>query len=117
MKAAAQFIQTLFHAGTTAHILHLQTRSYAAHKALDEFYHEIIDLADDVAESYQGKYGLITGYTSDYKLAKEPVQFLQDLSAYVATNRDFCEDSEIQNDIDAVASLIDSTMYKLKFLS
>ena len=29
-----------------------QTRSYAAHKALNEFYDEIVDLADSFAEAY-----------------------------------------------------------------
>lgn len=117
MKAAAKFIQTLFHAATTAHIMHLQTRSYAAHVALNEFYEAMPDLADAVAEAYQGKYGLITGYTSDYTLAKDPVAFLQDLMGFVEANRDFCEDSEIQNLIDSIADQIASTMYKLKFLS
>lgn len=118
-KAAAKFVGTVLHSGTVTHIMHFQTRSYAAHVALNEFYDEIIDLIDAVAEAYQGKYGIITGYNAaDFILPKgEPVAYLQDLSSFVATNRDFCDDSEIQNLIDAVADQIDSTMYKLKFLS
>jgi hypothetical protein len=118
-KAAAKFIGTLLHSGTVAHIMHFQTRSFSQHMALGEFYDEIIDLVDAVAEAYQGKYGIITGYNADvFTLPKgEPVGYLQDLSSFVATNRDFCDDSEIQNLIDSVADQIDSTMYKLKFLS
>ena len=41
-----EFILLCFHARTNAHVLHLETRSYAAHKALNEFYDEIVDLAD-----------------------------------------------------------------------
>ena len=41
-----EFIILCFHARTNAHVLHLQTRSYAAHKALNEFYDEIVELAD-----------------------------------------------------------------------
>jgi hypothetical protein len=41
------------------HSAHLNTRSFAKHKALGKFYPEIIDLADKFAEMYQGKYGLI----------------------------------------------------------
>lgn len=118
MKAAAKFISTLLHSATVAHLMHFQTRSYAAHIALNEYYDAIPDLVDAVAEAYQGKYGLITGYSAnDFNLEKEPVAYLQNLSGFVASNRDFCEDSEIQNLIDAVADQIDSTMYKLKFLS
>lgn len=118
MKAAAKFIATLLHSATVAHLMHLQTRSYAAHVALNEFYDAMPDLVDAVAEAYQGKYGLITGYTDkDFSIEKEPVGYLQALSGFVEANRDFCEDSEIQNLIDAIADQIDSTMYKLKFLS
>ena len=56
---ARELILSCFHARTVAHLLHLTTRSYAAHKALNEFYDEIIDLVDSFAEAYQGEYGLI----------------------------------------------------------
>lgn len=48
-----ELIIKLFHARTTAHILHLKTRSHAQHKALNDFYDEIVDLADALAEAYQ----------------------------------------------------------------
>jgi hypothetical protein len=41
------------------HSVHLNTRSYAKHKALNKFYVGIIELADDFAEAYQGRIGLI----------------------------------------------------------
>ena len=59
-----QFISTLFASRTQAHVFHLQTNSFAAHKALNEYYDGIIDLADGIAESIQGKYGIITGYSN-----------------------------------------------------
>lgn len=109
---------TLLNAATTAHILHLQTRSYAHHMALNDLYDGLPELVDAVIEQFQGKYGIVTGYPADApKLPKDALGFVTELSSYVAVNRDFCEDSEIQNEIDAIASLIDSTMYKLKFLA
>ena len=39
-----ELIVRCFHARTNAHILHLQTRSYATHVALNEFYDEIVTL-------------------------------------------------------------------------
>jgi hypothetical protein len=52
----AEFVATLFHSGTITHFQHLQTREYATHKALGKFYPKIVDLADQLAESYQGRY-------------------------------------------------------------
>ena len=64
----ASFISTLFASRTQAHIFHLQVTgpgSFAKHKALDDYYNEIIDLTDGLVESYQGRYGIITGYKGD----------------------------------------------------
>ena len=110
-KAAASFALELLNAAVKAHQMHWNTRSYAQHMALGDFYGELPDLIDSVIESYQGKYGLIPGPKED------PVSFIQELSSFVKAERDFCDDSEIQNDIDAIATLCDSTLYKLKFLS
>ena len=56
---AAEFIGLLFLARDVAHSVHLNTRSYAKHKALGGFYENVIELADDLAEAYQGRHGLI----------------------------------------------------------
>ena len=53
------FMGMLFLARDVAHSVHLNTRSYAKHKALQKFYESVGDLADDFAEAYQGRYGLI----------------------------------------------------------
>lgn len=116
--AMAMFVTTLFHARTQAHILHLQTRSYAAHKALDEFYNDIVGLVDSVAEAYQGKYDLIPFSDQKCPMVNDPVGFLQGLNNFVSVQRkSLPQDSELQNMIDEIAGLIDSTLYKLRFLS
>ena len=48
----ADFVGTLFLARDVAHSVHLNTRSYAKHVALNEFYDSIVDLADKFAEAY-----------------------------------------------------------------
>ena len=53
------FIGMLFLARDVAHSVHLNTRSYAKHVALNVFYDEIVGLADGFAEAYQGRKGLI----------------------------------------------------------
>jgi hypothetical protein len=53
------FISLLFLARDVAHREHLRTRSFAAHMALNDFYHEIIEQADGLVEAYQGSYLLL----------------------------------------------------------
>ena len=115
-----QFVMCLLHSVTNAHILHLSTKSYSQHKALETFYTEIGDHVDDFVEAFQGKYGLLTKYTNDYELPTQPVEYLTYLNNEVKTLRqasNFPQDSELQNITDEIAQLIDSTLYKLRFLS
>ena len=117
--AAAEFFITLMHAATSGHILHFQTRSYAQHKALDEFYSELPGLVDGIVEAYQGKYGIVSNYPNGFAVPTgEPIDFVSALSDYVMGNRaKVGSDSELQNLIDGVQELIDSTLYKLRFLA
>lgn len=112
---AAAFFKTLLDAVTAAHLLHFQSRSYAQHQALGTFYSELEDLADGLIESYQGKYGIVTDYPQGpSQVNNDPISFMTQLSDYVRNTRaGVASDSELQNDIDTVQSLIDSTLYKL----
>ena len=47
---ASDFVGILFLARDVTHSVHLNTRSYSKHKALQKFYENIIDLADSFAE-------------------------------------------------------------------
>ena len=118
---AADFIGLLFLARDVTHSAHLQTRSYAKHKALNEFYDGIIDLADNFAETYQGRHGLI----GPIALAKpekstDVVKFLQQQLAIIESNRNsVCDedDSPLQNLIDEICERYLRTLYKLRFLA
>ena len=111
-------VMCLLHSGIVTHIMHWQTESYAAHQALGEYYSEIPELIDAVIETYQGKTGIILrGFPmemEDYE-SMEPLAYMEYLSLELTNGRAlFGTDSEIQNLVDAIADLIDSTMYKLK---
>ena len=112
---AAAFFKTLLDAVTAAHLLHFQSRSYAQHQALGTFYSALEELADGLIESYQGKYGIVTDYPQGpSQVNNDPISFMTQLSDYVRNTRaGVASDSELQNDIDSVQSLIDSTLYKL----
>lgn len=117
----ADFVGMLFLARDVTHSVHLNTRSYAKHKALGSFYDKIVDLADDFAEAYQGRHGLIGPITlMSAKKTSNVVEFLQDQLAEIEANRyKFCDKDEtsIQNIIDEVVALYLSTLYKLRFLA
>ena len=114
-----EFVGTLLHSAVITHIMHLQSKSYAEHKALGEYYAGIPDLVDGVAEAIQGCYmQLITDYPASYaSVSSTPLDYMTSLQDYVATTRaSLPQESNIQNEVDAIATLIDSTIYKLTFL-
>lgn len=114
---AAELIMRCFNARTLAHVLHLQTRSYAQHKALNEFYDGIVGLVDSFAEAYQGEYGIIEDYPQEFEWYDDAMMLVTDLVDWIEENRDdVCDDSYCQNIIDEIVALTRATQYKLKFL-
>lgn len=116
-----QFISTLMSARTQAHVFHLQTPSFAAHKALNEFYEDIVDTIDTLVESYQGKYGVVKGYGNislqEYQSCEAIIAYFNTLVMFIEKSRTMiCQDSYIQNQIDELIALIYSLLYKLRFL-
>jgi len=117
----AEFIGRLFLARDVAHSVHLNTRSYAKHKALGDFYDEVIDLADKFAEMYQGKYGLIGPIAlMSAEKTNNITEFLQDQVEKLEKLRYEVVDKDctaIQNVIDEITGLYYTTIYKLRFLA
>jgi hypothetical protein len=119
--SCADLIGHLFLARDVSHSVHLNTRSYAKHKALGGFYGKVIDLADDLAEAYQGRHGLIGPITlHSAKKTNNVIEFLEDSLKDVEEMRyKVCDKDEtaIQNIIDEIVGLYLKTLYKLKFLA
>lgn len=117
--SAPKFFVTLLHAATQVHLLHLKTRSYAAHKALEGLYDELPDLADKLIETYQGINGLVTDYPAlTIQPPKDDLGFVEALCDFVKKERGCVgKESQLQNIVDEIQALIDGTVYKLKFLS
>jgi DNA-binding ferritin-like protein len=119
-----EFITKLLHCAAQIHIYHLICKgpgSFAMHKALNELYDALPDLADGLAESVQGKYGILNyamgGVSYDSTLSKA-VPYVKEVLNYVKTTRkDICQESNFQNQIDEIETLLYSTIYKLENLS
>ena len=117
----SDFVGILFLARDVTHSVHLNTRSYSKHKALQKFYESIIDLADSFAEAYQGRHGLIGPISlMSAKKTSNVVEFLESQLAEIESVRyDVCEksDTSLQQLIDNIIELYLSTLYKLRFLA
>jgi hypothetical protein len=121
MYKAADFVGMLFLARDVAHSVHLNTRSYSKHVALNTFYDSIIDHADAFAEAYQGRHGLMGPITlhSATKTANI-IDFLQnqlddiEKCRYEVVDK---SDSSLQQLIDNIVELYLTTLYKLRFLA
>jgi hypothetical protein len=119
-ESLGEMMFDLLHSVTVTHIMHLQTESYAEHKALNEYYDSIGDLVDALIEAWQGKNGkLLLGYGTveeSYEGTK-PLDYLTALrDEFIASRALIGEDSELQNLADSIADQMDSTIYKLRFL-
>lgn len=120
----AELCQELLMGSTKVHINHLLvtgTGSFAAHKAMNEFYDGVADQADTIAEAYQGATEKLLPFTGDSKLpimktAKDCLSYLRELYTRVDQAQKQCKYTEIINELDSVKLLIDSTKYKLIFL-
>ena len=114
------FVSTLLHSATLTHLMHFKTTSYSQHVALNAYYDEIPELVDSLVESIQGAYEtIIEPYPSMFGNGNgdDPLAYMVSLRNYVRDYRgQMPQDSEIQNEIDSIANLINHTVYKLKFL-
>lgn len=117
----ADLLGELFLARDVAHSVHLNTRSFAKHMALNDFYQDVIGLADTFAEAYQGQKGLIGPISlQSARKTTNIVDFLTDsLSAVQDMRYKVCdkEYTALQNILDEIEALYLKTLYKLKFLA
>jgi DNA-binding ferritin-like protein len=113
----AMFAATLLHSATNTHFFHWSTNSYSQHKALQKYYEAIVDLVDDYVEAYSGCYEQIKKFPSVYHQPKEALNYLISLKNFVQdANSDLPQRQELVNIVAEIQQLIDSTIYKLKYL-
>ncbi len=97
---------------------HLKTKKYSSHMALDEYYKEAPELIDALIEGWQGTHDKIEKYV-DLLKDKEfdtAVDYLTELRKITKDGRKLMDSSELESDTDAILSLIDGVIYKLKEL-
>lgn len=123
-QTTSVLVSELLNAAVSTHKLHLKvsgTGSFSAHKALNEFYDELPELADAVAEGFQGAHEVLLDCSKEKPIkvlnsVEDCVNYLRELAAMVNQVQAVMPYTEIVNDLDNVKSLINSTKYKLLFL-
>lgn len=123
-KETAQLATELMNSATTMHQLHLKVTgsgSYAAHKALNEYYDEMVSIVDDVVEQYQGAREKLLEFPQvavhQCGSVQDGIAYLKYLYNKTSELQKIMPFSEVVNQLDEVKSLIASTKYKLMFLS
>ena len=120
----AKLFSKLFESREMAHIYHLQVSgepgSHAKHTALGEYYDGVLDLIDDLIETFQGQYGIVEEYaTIDTKEtgSKDTIEYFNELARFIKEERKCIndEDTHLHNIIDEVVALVYRTLYKLKY--
>lgn len=121
----SKFFSKIFEARQMAHVYHLQVKgdmgSHAAHTALNEYYDGLLDLLDELIETYQGQYEVIEDYeTIDTKdtNTKDKIEYFIELNTFIKDTRKVAfleEDTHLQNIIDEIVALTYRLLYKLKY--
>jgi len=113
----------MMNASISFHRLHLKVTgdgSFAAHKALGEFYEGLHGHADTLVEGYQGVAEKLLKYTDmpirTLDTTADAVGYLRDLYNAINKLQGMMPYSEIVNNLDLVKDSINSTKYKLLFL-
>lgn len=120
LEKTNELVGVLLKARTVAHVEHWATDSFSVHMALQGFYEGISDLMDRFVEAYQGYYDArVSPPIEGGKPAGRPVDALErDLEAIERLRYQAVPEDEtcLQNIIDEIEGLYQTTIYKLKFL-
>ena len=112
----SDYAMCLLHSVTAAHVHHWNTDSYSQHKALGKFYDQLSDLADSYVEAVLLEKGKIISSEKALFLGENGLELVQYVGKEIASYRQmpgFPQDSELQNIVDEIADLINSTLYLL----
>ena len=117
MNKAEEFVSKALLDRDLAHLAHWKTKSFAEHKALNDFYDELLDLIDGFVEQYQGYYGgRMAIERADNSKSEDIREALEDRVEWIEMYRyQICDEDEtsLQNTIDEIIRLYQNTQYML----
>lgn len=119
----SSFLGTLIHSISRVHELHLLTKNYAVHEALDDLRESLLEDVDDLIEIDLGKNGYVKNYVdeNDELWSTDPLTYLNNLIEFVNTNKtkiyDVVDNSSIFTKVDDIIESIDKAIYKINNLN
>jgi hypothetical protein len=109
----AKFIGTLFQSRDMMHLQHLQTTSFAEHKALGAYYDGILELTDSFTEKYFGRNKRIPITIPESK-ATDAVSHLKSMQKLIEGEADSDNyPCDLDNILDEMLGLVNETLYLL----
>lgn len=109
----------LFHARQQAHFWHLDTKSFAEHKCLQDFYEGLLELTDTLLEVYMGKgkridFGGVRMTFHAYNKEKM-TEYFKKLARYINRKKKGLTASEgdLNSILEEVLVLVNKTLYLL----
>lgn len=111
MMTTGNFLGLLFQSRDKMHIAHLQTTSFAEHKALGGYYDGILDLTDKFSEVSFGRNKRTPIVIPESKI-QDSIEHLKEMQKLLDNERTNYS-SELQNIIDEMLSLVNQTLYLL----
>lgn len=113
--AVNRYLGLLLESRERAHVMHLRTRSFAGHKALQTYYEGIVPLLDSYAETYmRGRRTVAPKFSLSSTTRGTPKAYFQSLSRKLSALRPKLPRTgaldNIRQEIDA---LVYQTMYML----
>lgn len=113
------FIQESLFLVAKSHMWHLLSKSYAQHKALNEFYDELQDLIDELAEASIGVNGELSlcDRTFTYSDCAGCIEEIKHYKEYIDNvSQQMQDQNSLINVLDDINTLCDQTIYKLENL-
>jgi hypothetical protein len=120
-KKTGEMVSMVLLGRDLAHRAHWKTTSYAEHMALGAFYEGILVPLDAFVEQYQGQFNQrLEVPLGDNDFEGDISEILDQQLMWIEKNRqEICPKNEtaLNNVLDEIAALYQSTLYKLRFLS
>jgi hypothetical protein len=116
-----ELISRVFYARNVAHFEHWTANgvgAYARHKALGNFYEDVIEALDSLVEAYQGAYELIGPVRAPKTKATDIMLILVEDADWIEKNHEkICKGNRaVANLIDGVTGVYLTATYKLRNL-
>jgi hypothetical protein len=113
-----ELVKNFFEIRNQTHLWHLQTFSFAEHKALGEFYDSWLDSVDTFIETYAGKYSRpVGGFTCSAVPYSEGASlvYIKRVSTFMTSEsvRSIAPDTDLQNILDELTAIANHTAYLL----